>query len=65
MLHRQARSLSKMVAGFQPALNLGRVLVDDQGKQIPMHFDHGTTTLGFKYQVLYGGQITNSIVWVP
>ncbi|XP_023332705.1 proteasome subunit beta type-5 [Eurytemora carolleeae] len=34
----------------QPGFNLGRVLVDDQGKDIPMNFDHGTTTLGFKYQ---------------
>jgi len=33
-----------------PATNLGRVLVDDQGKEIKMNFDHGTTTLGFKYQ---------------
>jgi hypothetical protein len=32
-------------------VNLGRVLVDEQGKQIPMHFDHGTTTLAFKFQV--------------
>jgi len=34
----------------QPALNLGRALVDEAGKDIKMHFDHGTTTLGFKYQ---------------
>jgi len=34
----------------QPALNLGKVLKDESGKDIPMHFDHGTTTLGFKYQ---------------
>jgi len=27
-----------------------RVLTDDQGKDIAMNFDHGTTTLGFKYQ---------------
>jgi len=33
-----------------PATNLGRVLVDDQGKEVNMNFDHGTTTLGFKYQ---------------
>merc|ERR1712147_200619 len=32
-----------------PATNLGRVLVDDQGKEVKMNFDHGTTTLGFKY----------------
>jgi len=34
----------------QPALNLGRSLVDESGKEIKMHFDHGTTTLGFKYK---------------
>jgi len=33
-----------------PATNLGRVLTDDQGQDIEMNFDHGTTTLGFKYQ---------------
>jgi len=33
-----------------PGLNLGSVLVDESGKEIQMHFDHGTTTLGFKYQ---------------
>nr|ALS04248.1 proteasome subunit beta type-5 [Acartia pacifica] len=33
-----------------PGLNLGNVLVDESGKEIPMNFDHGTTTLGFKYQ---------------
>jgi len=33
-----------------PATNLGRILTDDQGKDIDMNFDHGTTTLGFKYQ---------------
>jgi len=33
-----------------PANNLGRVLTDEGGKDIPMNFDHGTTTLGFKYQ---------------
>jgi len=33
-----------------PATNLGRVLMDDQGKEVDMNFDHGTTTLGFKYQ---------------
>jgi len=33
-----------------PATNLGRVLTDDQGNDIAMNFDHGTTTLGFKYQ---------------
>ena len=26
------------------------MLKDDTGKDIPMNFDHGTTTLGFKYQ---------------
>jgi 20S proteasome subunit beta 5 len=34
----------------QPSLNLGNVLVDESGKEIPMNFDHGTTTLGFKYK---------------
>jgi len=33
-----------------PSLNLGNVLVDESGKEIPMNFDHGTTTLGFKYK---------------
>jgi len=33
-----------------PGTNLGRVLKDESGKDIPMNFDHGTTTLGFKYQ---------------
>ena len=26
------------------------MLTDDQGNDIAMNFDHGTTTLGFKYQ---------------
>ena len=26
------------------------MLTDDQGQDIEMNFDHGTTTLGFKYQ---------------
>ena len=47
----EAHPVGKMVFLLQPALSLGRVLVDDQGKQIPMNFDHGTTTLGFKFQV--------------
>ena len=34
-----------------PSLNLGNVLVDESGKEIPLNFDHGTTTLGFKYKV--------------
>jgi len=33
-----------------PSLNLGNVLVDESGKEIPLNFDHGTTTLGFKYK---------------
>jgi len=33
-----------------PATNLSKLLVDDAGKEINMRFDHGTTTLGFKYQ---------------
>jgi len=34
----------------QPSINLGNALVDDSGNEIPMNFDHGTTTLGFKYK---------------
>jgi len=34
----------------QPATNLGKICVDDAGKEIKMRFDHGTTTLAFKYQ---------------
>jgi len=34
----------------QPRLGLGKVLQSEDGKEIPMNFDHGTTTLGFKYQ---------------
>jgi len=33
-----------------PSLNLGNALVDESGKEIPMNFDHGTTTLAFKYK---------------
>jgi len=33
-----------------PATNLGRVLTDDQGQNIDMNFNHGTTTLAFKYK---------------
>jgi len=34
----------------EPNLGLGKVLTNEDGKEIPMNFDHGTTTLGFKYQ---------------
>jgi len=34
----------------EPSVNLGKVLKDEDGSDIPMHFNHGTTTLGFKYQ---------------
>ena len=37
-----------------PATQLGECLVDEAGKEIKMNFDHGTTTLGFKYK---GGTI--------
>ena len=30
-----------------PAAQLGPLLVDEAGREIKMHFDHGTTTLGF------------------
>ena len=33
-----------------PASQLGECLVDETGREIKMNFDHGTTTLGFKYQ---------------
>lgn len=35
---------------LQPAENLGRFLTDEQGKNIKIQFDHGTTTLGFRYK---------------
>merc|ERR1711872_55638 len=34
----------------EPSVNLGRALKDEDGNEIPMHFHHGTTTLGFKFQ---------------
>jgi len=34
----------------QPSTGLGGVLRDEEGREIPMNFDHGTTTLGFKFQ---------------
>jgi len=34
----------------EPSVGLGKALRDEEGKDIPMHFHHGTTTLGFKYQ---------------
>nr|CAI5820254.1 unnamed protein product [Callosobruchus analis] len=33
-----------------PAENLARFTKDEMGKEIKIKFDHGTTTLGFKYQ---------------
>ena len=33
-----------------PASSLGEFLVDEAGREIKLNFDHGTTTLGFKYQ---------------
>ena len=30
--------------------SLGTCLTDDAGSDLPMNFDHGTTTLGFKYK---------------
>ncbi len=33
-----------------PANQLGQCLVDEAGREIKMNFDHGTTTLGFKYK---------------
>ncbi len=36
-------------------------MVDESGKEIPMNFDHGTTTLGFKYQEKKNILITISI----
>ncbi|CAB3385463.1 Hypothetical predicted protein [Cloeon dipterum] len=33
-----------------PAENLSRFGTDEHGKSIKIHFEHGTTTLGFKYQ---------------
>lgn len=34
----------------QPAVNLSRFSTDEHGKGIKIKFDHGTTTLGFRYQ---------------
>jgi len=33
-----------------PMESLGTCLTDDVGSDLPMNFDHGTTTLGFKYK---------------
>jgi len=33
-----------------PMESLGTCLTDDAGSDLPMNFDHGTTTLGFKYK---------------
>jgi len=35
---------------LQPAENLAAFSSDEHGKGIKIRFDHGTTTLGFKYQ---------------
>ena len=35
---------------LQPMESLGTCLTDDAGSDLPMNFDHGTTTLGFKYK---------------
>jgi len=34
----------------RPAENIGNICRDEDGREIKMNFDHGTTTLGFKYQ---------------
>ncbi|KAA0184550.1 hypothetical protein HAZT_HAZT005824 [Hyalella azteca] len=39
---------------FQANTQIGDYLVDEHGRKIKLHFDHGTTTLGFKFQ---GGTI--------
>jgi len=33
-----------------PMESLGTCLTDDAGSELPLNFDHGTTTLGFKYK---------------
>ncbi|CAG2060974.1 unnamed protein product [Timema podura] len=33
-----------------PAVKLSQFSHDEHGKKIKIHFDHGTTTLGFQYQ---------------
>lgn len=33
----------------KPRENLGKLMVDEYGRGIKMDFEHGTTTLGFKY----------------
>lgn len=35
---------------LQPAENLSKFTRDENGREIKMHFDHGTTTLGFMYK---------------
>lgn len=35
---------------LQPAARLANVLRDENGREIKIQFDHGTTTLGFQYQ---------------
>ena len=34
----------------QDAIATGSFMVNQEGKKIDLNFDHGTTTLGFKYQ---------------
>lgn len=34
----------------QPAENLSRFSADETGRKLKINFDHGTTTLGFRYQ---------------
>ena len=46
-----------------PATNLSKLLVDDAGKEINMRFDHGTTTLGFKYQVSAQNSLNNEVLF--
>nr|CAD7406515.1 unnamed protein product [Timema poppensis] len=42
-------SLSEELQGG-PAVKLSQFSHDEHGKKIKIHFDHGTTTLGFQYQ---------------
>jgi 20S proteasome subunit beta 5 len=35
---------------LQPAENLAKFSTDEHGKGIKIQFDHGTTTLGFRYK---------------
>lgn len=42
-MHNGLQSLQTRMAG-------GKQSVDEHGREIKMHFEHGTTTLGFMYQ---------------